>query len=150
MRIKATEQEILEPEILSFRRALRDPDARAPYDTLLTEVHEGDVPDELLGHLGNVLEVGLQSGRLRKFYGADGEQALASLFRRTPRGAALSDAAKSVTEALTALQGQVINEINISALGPGTYGLSIDTDRCQISLRLDRSGVGVENVALGI
>ena len=65
-------------------------------------------------------------------------------------GKSLADSAKSVTEALTALEGQSIADIRISAVGPGSYGLTIDTDRCQISLRLDRSGVRVENLALGI
>jgi len=150
MRISATEQELLIPEITTFARALSDPAARARYEELRGAVEEGEVGDELAGHLGNVLEVGLQSGRLRRFYGADGEQALARLFHRTPAGAELSDAAKAVTKALTALHGQVIEEIRVSALGPGSYGLMIDTDRCQINLRLDRSGVRVENLAVGV
>jgi hypothetical protein len=150
MRISATEQELLIPEITTFARALSDPAARARYEELRLAVEEGEVGDELTGHLGNVLEVGLQSGRLRRFYGADGEQALARLFHRTPAGADLSEAAKAVTQALTALHGQVIEEIRVSALGPGSYGLMIDTDRCQINLRLDRSGVRVENLAVGV
>ena len=150
MRINATEQELLIPEITTFARALGDPAARARYEELRAAVEDGEVGDELAGHLGNVLEVGLQSGRLRRFYGADGEQALARLFHRTPAGADLSEAAKAVTQALTALHGQVIEEIRVSALGPGSYGLMIDTDRCQINLRLDRGGVRVENLAVGV
>jgi hypothetical protein len=150
VRIGAAEQELLVPEILSLSQALHDPAARARYEDLSRAVQEGEVGDDLVGHLGNVLEIGLQSGRLRRFYGADGEQALARLFHRTPGGARLSEAAKAVTEALQGLQGQVIQEIAISALGPGTYGLMIDTDRCQITLRLDRAGVDVENIAVGV
>jgi hypothetical protein len=150
MKINATEQELLIPEITLFAAALHDPTARARYEELRAAVEEGEVEDELAGHLGNVLEVGLQSGRLRRFYGADGEQALARLFQRTPAGAALTEEAKAVTQALTALQGQSLEDIRVSALGPGSYGLMIDTDRCQVNIRLDRSGVRVENVAVGI
>jgi hypothetical protein len=150
MRISATEQELLIPEVMAFARALRDPQAREPYDVLRVQVQEGEVDDDLLPHLGNVLEIGLQSGRLRKLYGADGEQALSRLFHRTPAGAKLAELAKSVTEALSALQGQVIEDVKVSALGPGTYGVTLDTDRCQITMRMDRSGVRVENVAIGI
>jgi hypothetical protein len=150
MKINATEQELLIPEINAFAAALRDPSARSRYQELGAAVAEGEVDDDLAGHLGNVLEIGLQSGRLRKFYGADGEQALARLFHRTPSGAALADAAGAVTQALSALHGQVIEDVKISAVGPGSYGLMIDTDRCQIQVRLDRSGVRVENVAVGI
>ncbi len=60
------------------------------------------------------------------------------------------DEAKSVSHALNGLSAQRIEDIRISALGPGAYGLAIDTDRCQINVRLDRFGVRVENVAIGI
>jgi len=148
--INATEQELLIPEITLFAAALSDGAARARYEELRAAVEEGEVGEDLVGHLGNVLEVGLQSGRLRRFYGADGEAALARLFHRTPAGAALSADAKAVTEALTALHGQLIEDIRVSALGPGSYGLMIDTDRCQINVRLDRGGVRVENLAVGV
>lgn len=150
MNITAVEQELLVPEINTFARALHDPTARARYETLRVAVEDGEVEDSLVGHLGNVLEIGLQSGRLRKFYGADGEAALARVFRRTPAGAAPVEAAAAVTEALTALHGQNLEDITISALGPGSYGVTIDTDRCGITLRIDRSGVRVENLAIGI
>ena len=150
MNITAVEQELLVPEITTFAGALHDPTARARYERLREAVEDGEVGDDLVGHLGNVLEIGLQSGRLRRFYGADGEAALARVFRRTPAGAAPVEAARAVTEALTALQGQTIQDIQISALGPGSYGLMIDTDRCQINVRIDRSGARVENVAIGI
>lgn len=150
MRINATEQELLVPEITLFAAALHDPAAHSRYEELRAAVEEGEVEEDLVGHLSNVLEIGLQSGRLRRFYGADGEQALAKLFHRTPAGAALADEARAVTQALSALHGQSLADIRVSALGPGSYGLMIDTDRCQINLRLDRSGVRVENVAVGI
>jgi hypothetical protein len=150
MKIGAVEQELLDQEIGELGRLLRDPASRAKYGELRDAVRTGEVPEELSGHLGNVLELGLQSGRLRKLYGADGEQALAKLFHRTPTGAGLRKDAESVSEALQGLQAQRIEDIRISALGPGTYGLTIDTDRCQVSVRLDRGGVRVESLAIGI
>ncbi len=150
MKITAVEQELLAPEITTFAGALHDPTARARYRELHAAVVEGEVDDDLVGHLGNVLEIGLQSGRLRKFYGADGEAALARVYRRTPAGAGPVQAAQEITKALSGLRGQTIADLQISALGPGSYGLTIDTDRCQISVRIDRSGVRVDNVAIGI
>jgi hypothetical protein len=150
MNIGATESELLTQEIGSLAGMLRDPAARERYGALRDAVREGEVPEELVGHLGNILEMGLQSGRLRALYGADGEQALTRLFHRTPTGSALQDEAKSVTHALNGLQAQRIEEIRVAALGPGTYGLTIDTDRCQVSVRLDRGGVRVESLAIGI
>lgn len=150
MRISAVEQELLAPEIAGFAAALHDPAARARYEALRAAVESGEVGDELAGHLANVLEVGLQSGRLRRLYGADGEQALTRLFQRTPAGAALTAQANAVSEALAALHGHVIEEVRIAAVGPGSYSLTIDTDRCQISVRLDRGGVRVHNVEIGV
>jgi hypothetical protein len=150
MRINATEGELLSQEIGKFSRGLVDPEARARYGHLRAAVEEGEVGEDLLGYLSIVLEISLQSGRLRKLYGADGEQALTRIFQRTPAGTALSEAAKSVSEALAGLQGQRLEDIKVSTLGPGSYGLMIDTDRCQINVRLDRGGVRVENVAIGM
>src|SRR5579859_3134841 len=106
MRIGSTEQELLAQEIGTLGTILRDPGARARYAQLNDAVRDGEVPDELLGHLGNVLELGLQSGRLRSLYGADGEQALTRLYHRTPAGAAQQNEAKGVTEALEGLREQ--------------------------------------------
>lgn len=150
MRITAVEQELLIPEITGFAAVLHDPAARARYDELRAAVEVGEVGDNLAGHLANVLEVGLQSGRLRRAYGADGEQALARLFQRTPAGAALAADASAVSQALAALHGHVIEEVRIAAVGPGSYSLTIDTDRCQLSVRLDRGGVRVHNVEIGV
>jgi hypothetical protein len=150
MKITAAEQELLVPEIAGFAAALRDPAARSRYEQLRAAVETGEVDDELAGHLANVLEVGLQSGRLRRAYGADGEQALTQVFRRTPAGAALAAEAEAVTKALAALHGHVIEEVRIAAVGPGSYSLTIDTDRCQIGVRLDRGGVRIHNLEIGV
>jgi hypothetical protein len=150
MRITAVEQELLAPEIAGFARVLHDPAARARYEALQEAVESGEVDDDLAGHLANVLEVGLQSGRLRRAYGADGEQALTRVFQRTPAGAALTADANAVSEALTALHGHVIEELRIAAVGPGSYSLTIDTDRCRVTVRLDRGGVRVHNVEIGV
>ena len=150
MKIGATEQELVIQEIGALGVLLRNPETRARYAELRSAIEAGEVPDELLGHLGNVLELGLESGRIRNLYGADGEQALARVFQRTPAGSERAAGAREVTDALAGLRGQCIEDISISAVGPGSYGITIDTDRCQITLRLDRAGARVENVAVGI
>jgi hypothetical protein len=150
MRIDAIEGELLAPEITILAKSLKDPESRDRYLALRDAVVDGEVPEEQLEALGTLLEISLESGRIRHFYGADGEQTLIKLFRRTPAGRALSSAAEEVSGSLRALQGQVVEEVKVSTLGPGSYSLTIDTDRCQLSLRIDRGGVRVENVAVGI
>jgi hypothetical protein len=150
MRIDAVEGELLAPESMILAKSLRDPEARDRYLALRDAVVDGEVGDDQLDQLGTLLEISLESGRIRHFYGADGEQTLVKLFRRTPAGRALSAAAGEVTESLRALHGQVVEEVKVSTLGPGSYSFTIDTDRCQLTLRVDRGGVRVENVAVGI
>lgn len=150
MRVTAQEGELLAPEIALFARTVHDPTTAARYTALLESVREGEVPDDQLGTLGLLLEMALESGRLRHLYGADGETALAKVFRRTPTGAALSTSASAVTESLHALRGHTLEAVQVAAVGPGSYDLTIDTDRGQVVVRLSRGGAQVRAVAVGI
>jgi hypothetical protein len=150
LKLSAVEQELLDAEIRAFRASLPDPTARERYEELAAMVDEGSVAAERLDQLTTILEIGLQTGRLRRVYGPDGEMALGRIYQRTPRGAAASTEAAAVTRALGALAGQEIDEVRVTALGPGSYSIVIDTRRCQVTVRLDRAGVRVDSVALGV
>ena len=150
MQISTTEQELLTPEIAAFAAAMHDPAARARYAALAEAVSAGEVGDDLVDGLATVLEVGLLNGRFRRLHSADGEQTLQRVYQRTPVGAARAAEAAAVTKALVALQGHVIQEITLSTSGPGGYSLTIDTDRCEINVRLDRGGARVNSVEIGV
>ena len=150
MKVATAEQELLTPEIAAFAAALHDPAARSRYEALSEAVAAGEVDEDLVDGLAAVLEVGLLNGRFRRLYGPEGEQTLSRVYGRTPIGAARAAEAAAVTKALAALQGQVIEEITISSSGPGGYSLTIDTDRCEINVRLDRGGVRVNSVEIGV
>ena len=150
LRLSATEQELLAPEIRAFAAIHPDPAGRRRFEAMAVAVESGVIPRDSLDDLGRVLEIGLQSGRVRRMYGADGEVALGRIYQRTARGAEATSAAAAVTKALEALRGQVIDEIRVTALGPGAYSVLVDTQQCQITVRLDRSGVRVDSVALGV
>ncbi len=150
LRLSATEQELLGPEVRAFASVHPEQSGKRRYEALAEAIESGSVPDEHLDELARVLEIGLQSGRVRRVYGADGEVALGRIYQRTPRGSEASAAAAAVTRALEALKGQVIDEVKVTALGPGAYSILLDTRQCQITVRLDRSGVRVDSVALGV
>jgi hypothetical protein len=150
MKVTASEQELLAPEIAAFAAALHDPAARARYEALGEAVAAGEIEDDLVEGLATVLEVGLLNGRIRRRYGPEGEQTLSRVYGRTPTGAARAGEAAAVTKALVALKGQVIEAITVSSSGPGGYSLTIDTDRCEINVRLDRGGVRVNSVEIGV
>ena len=56
--------------------------------------------------LEQVLELGLQTGRIRAYYGPGGEQAALRTLRRLPRGTARAESAREVSKALATLDGQ--------------------------------------------
>ena len=149
LELNEAEREALAQEIESFAAALSDPASRARYAQLAAAVQAGAVPPELTRPLETLLELVLQqtqSVRLR--HGPEGEQALQRLYQRTPRGAGLAQAAKEVNEALGALRGQTLESISFTPT-PRGHNLSIETDRCHLSLVIDRSGVQLKSVEVG-
>jgi hypothetical protein len=128
--------------------ALASGDYRERLASLVSAVGEGEVAGEDAETLEEVLELGLQSGRLRAFYGPGGEQAALRLYRRLPRGAALVGSAEEVSRALAALRDKPIESISLSAVGPGAFALTIAAGGIELSLRLDRQGARLASVGV--
>ena len=114
---------------------------------LVAAVDEGEVGAGDAGTLEELLELGLQTGRIRAHYGPGGERAALSLYRRLPRGAELAESAREVTAALRALEGRELSSIELTAVGPGAFTLSLAAGELEVSLRLDRQGARVASVA---
>lgn len=148
LRLGPPEQAVLAEEVLAFATTLKDPDARARYLALHAAVTAGEVPPDLARPLETMLELVLQTQRLRRRYGPDVERAVTDLYYQTERGAGLRATVRETNRALAALEGQRIEGINLLA-GPGRYTLVLTTDRCRISLRLDAAGARIENVEVG-
>lgn len=148
LELNEVEREALAQEIESFAGALSDPASRARYAQLAASVEAGAVPSELTRPLETMLELVLQTQSVRLRHGPEGEQALQRLYQRTPRGARLASAAKEVNEALGALRGQALESISFTPT-PRGHNLSIETDRCHLSLVIDRSGVQLKSVEVG-
>jgi hypothetical protein len=145
-----TDKELLLEEIQVFADSLREAGVRARYTGLWQAVAAGEVPDDLVDPLERFLEIGLQTGRFRRIHGPPAEQALLRLFRKTRAGAAIAQATNEVNQALETLRGHVIEEMVFTPQGPGVYRLVIDTDQCQVTLEIDREGVWMKNVGIGV
>ena len=148
LEIKPAEQEVLAEEILPFAEVLKDPAARERYARLDEAVRAGAVPSDLVPSLEAMLELVLQTRRLRLRHGHEAEQAASELFYRTPRGAGLRRAAREVNKALETLRGQPLENVSVLA-GPGRHTLTIATDRCRLTLKIDAGGARIENVEVG-
>ena len=125
-----------------------DEGRRGRLAALVAAVDGGELDDEDAQALEELLELGLQTGRLRALYGPGGEQAALRLYRRLPRGRELGRAAREVTAALAALEGKTLESVSVEAVGPGSYLVSLGAGGTELSVRLDRNGARVANVGV--
>src|SRR5436309_14384143 len=111
---------------------------RSKLAELVSAVDDGGVDGDSAELLESVLELGLQTGRIRAYYGPGGEQATRSTLRKLPRGRVRSESTREVSAALAALAGAEIESVTIAALAPGAFTLSIAAGGVRASVRLDR------------
>jgi hypothetical protein len=115
---------------------------------LIAAVQDGELGDDDAQSLEEIIELGLQTGRIRGLYGPEGEQAALKTYRKLPRGKELSASARDVTEALAALEGKTIERVTVQSAGPGAWIVGVAADGLELSVRLDRSGARIH--ALGV
>jgi hypothetical protein len=144
--IDAVQREILLEELATLVVSLSDPQTRTPWEELAADVDAGGVEEGQLGRLEQILEMTLQTGRVRRVHGAESEQALLRLFHQTPRGAAARRATEAVNRTLATLGGQTIETMLFTSQGPGVYRLGIETSHCKLTLEIDRHGITVESL----
>ncbi len=127
---------------------VQDDERRGRLADLVAAVSEGELADGDAEALGELLELGLQTGRLRAVYGPGGEQAALRLFRKLPRGKELDESARDVSGALSSLVGKSLTGARIETPGPGTFLVSLSVDGLELAVRLDRNGARVTSVGL--
>ena len=127
---------------------VHDPERRGRLADLVAAVEDGELGDEDAQSLEELLELGLQSGRIRSVYGPEGEQAALKTYRRLPGGRALADSASDVSEALAALAGKTLDDVRVQSTGPGSYLLTLAVDGLELSVRLDRAGARLHSVGV--
>ena len=124
-----------------------DETMRARLAELVSSVDDGGVGGDSAELLESVLELGLQTGRIRAYYGPGGEQAALATLRKLPRGRVRSTSAQDVSAALKALNGAQIDAVKIAAVAPGAFTLSIEAGGVEASVRLDANGARLTSLA---
>jgi hypothetical protein len=124
-------------EAQSVQTMVRDDELRGRVVDLVAAVDEGRVEGAAAELLESVLELGLQSGRIRAYYGPGGEQAALATLRRLPRGKVRTTSAQDVSAALAALAGERLDALRIAAVAPGAFTISIEAGGVAASIRLD-------------
>lgn len=148
VRLKGEAAEVALGEAQAVLAMVQDEERRGRLADLVAAVADGEVADTEAEALEELLELGLQSGRLRAVYGPGGEQAALKVFRQLPRGRELGETAREVTEALASLEGKTLETVQIQAVGPGAFLLTLGVGGLQLSIRLDRQGARVKEAVL--
>jgi hypothetical protein len=146
--VKGEAAEVALGEAQAVLAMVSDDERRGRLADLVAAVGEGELAEDDAEALTELLELGLQTGRIRSQYGPGGEQAALRLFRKLPRGQELSDSAREVSVALASLVGKPLAGARIETTGPGTFLVSLSTDGLELSVRLDRNGVRLTSVGL--
>ena len=142
------EREVALAEAQSVRAVAGDSRYRDELAFLIAGIEEGEVSVESEETLEQLVELGLQAGRIRALYGPGGEQAALRLYRRLPRGAELGASAREVSKALRALQGRELESVSVQAIGPGAFTLSLTAGGTELTVRLDRQGARLASVGV--
>jgi hypothetical protein len=146
--LRGEAQEVALAEAQAVLALARNDDYRARLASLQAAATDGEVDGEDAETLQELLEVGLQSGRLRALYGPGGERAALTTYRRLPNGAAVAASAREVSEALRSLAGQELRSVSLEAAGPGAFTLSLAAGAAEITIRLDRQGARLHSVGV--
>ena len=145
-RVRGEAAEIARAEAQAVLALVADEGRRGRLADLVAAVDDGEVDGADADALAELLELGLQTGRLRAQYGPEGEQAALALYRRLPLGRELVRSASDLNDALAALAGRTLDRITVTAVGPGEYGVTISTDDYEIVLRLGRAGARLATI----
>jgi hypothetical protein len=146
--LRESERDLVLAELETIREAASSPVYRKRVEQLIRAAREDRLDDALATELERILELALQSGRIRAVYGPGGEQAALALYRRTPGGADAVASATAVSEALGGLAGQPLQSVSVTIVGPGAYQLSLATGSAELSVRLDRQGARLASVGV--
>jgi hypothetical protein len=146
--LRDEEREVVVAEAQAVLAVASDAAYRDELAALVAAAGDGELGAAEEATLEGVLELALQSGRIRSVYGPGGEQAALRTYRRLPGGKALSESAREVSGALSALAGAELRSLAIEAVGPGAYTLKLTTSSAELSVRLDRQGARLGTVAV--
>jgi hypothetical protein len=125
---------------------VQDEERRGRLADLVAAVVDGSVEGGDAESLEELLELGLQTGRLRSLYGPAGEQAALRLYRQLPRGRELGRTGREVSEALSAFEGRTLERVSVGVVGPGEFVLDLEAGGLELSVRLGRVGVRVHGM----
>ena len=148
VRIGESEREVAIGEVEAVLAVVEDAAFRDELGAVVEAIETGELEPAEQATLEHLLELGLQAGRIRALYGPGGEQAALRLYRRLPHGAEAGESADAVNQALSALGGRTLDSIQLRAVGPGAFTLTVQAGGAELSVQLDRHGARLASVGV--
>jgi len=146
VRVGGEAAEVARAETQAVLALVHDDNRRARLADLVAALDEGELDEAEADALAELLELGLQAGRIRSLYGPEGEQAVLALYRRLPAGRELSRATSDRNAALEWLGGLVLERLTVNAVGPGEYGVTISAGDYELVVRHGKSGARLATI----
>ena len=146
VRVSGEAAEVASAEAQAVLAMVQDQERRGRLADVVAAIADGEVSGQDADALAELLELGLQTGRVRAVYGPEGEQAALALYRRLPLGRELTETTRELNQALQALEGKTIERVAVNALGPGEYGVTLSTEDYELVLRLGRAGARLATI----
>jgi hypothetical protein len=117
VRVTGEAAEVARAEAQAVLAMVHDEERRLRLADVVAALDDGRVAGDDADALAELLELGLQTGRVRAVYGPGGEQAALALFRRLPRGRDLTESTRDLNAALAGLAGRTLEKLTVHAVG---------------------------------
>ncbi len=150
LKLDPLQRDVLAPALKAFLDAAPENASRQAYVALADAIGKMEVPAELTPQLGALVELLLQTGRIRRLFGPGAELAVAALFQKTPRGMEIAASLGALNGALEKLAGQRLESVSASLRRPGAYALVLRTGECQMVICFEATGVRVESLEVDL
>ena len=144
------EAALIAPHVAKIARAAQNSATRRNYEELAAAIADRRLRPEHHGAVAALLELLINSGRMRNRNGPTAEALARNLYRRTEPGKAAVASAAALGAALVKLKGQRIENAGVSLRGPGSFALSLATTDFHLVIRIDPSGCAVESLEVNL
>jgi len=141
---------LIAPHVAKMTGVAADSASRHRYEELAAAISDHRLAPEHQATVAAVLELLINSGRLRNQNGPTAEAVARGLYRRTGPGKAAAASAAALGAALAKLKDQRIEDISVSLRGPGSYALSLATTDFQLVIRIDPAGCRIESLEVNL
>ncbi len=144
------EAALIAPHVAQMAVAATDSASRQRYEELTAALADRHLRPEHEGAVAALLELLINSGRLRNHNGPTAEAVARKLYRRTEAGEAAAASAAAVSAALAKLKDQSIKDLALSLRGPGSFALSLATTDFQMVIRIGPSSCTLESLEVSL